>query len=127
MRRGAERCLTTYIKGDLTGHASMPLYSSVESVCYASYDLNFWTLNITMVNTIRLLQLCAAAAAAIATPAVLPPVGPFTEVLGRRQSTGSNNLTIDLGYAIYQGANNATSGINSWKGSVARSIGVAVQ
>ena len=104
----------------------MSLYPSVEPVRHASLSLNIWTL-ITMVNAIRLLQLCAAAAVAIASPAFLPPVDPFADALGKRQSTGSNNLTIDLGYAIYQGANNATTGINSWKGSVARPTSVWVR
>ena len=31
-------------------------------------------------------------------------------------STASNNLQVDLGYAIYQGYNNATQGLNIWKG-----------
>jgi len=37
----------------------------------------------------------------------------------RRQavsSTASDDLQVDLGYAIYQGYNNATQGLNIWKG-----------
>ena len=44
--------------------------------------------------------------------------GPFDAALRSRQSTGgsSSNLTVDLGYEIYQGYLNSTSGLNIWKG-----------
>jgi hypothetical protein len=32
------------------------------------------------------------------------------------QSSSSDALDVDLGYEIYQGFNNATSGINTWRG-----------
>lgn len=32
----------------------------------------------------------------------------------------SSNLTVDLDYAVYQGASNATTKLNVWKGSVNR-------
>lgn len=42
---------------------------------------------------------------------------PFNEVLKKRQATSSNSsLQIDLGYSIYEGVNNATAGINTWRG-----------
>lgn len=44
---------------------------------------------------------------------------PYPAVLWARQArTGSNesSLQVDLGYQVYQGYNNATSGLNIWKG-----------
>jgi len=50
------------------------------------------------------------------TVAALPQSQPFREVLRSRQSTTSNDLEVDLGYEIYQGSSNASTGINSWRG-----------
>jgi carboxylesterase type B len=43
---------------------------------------------------------------------------PFEESLRKRQATNSSAfpLQVDLGYSIYEGVNNATSGINLWSG-----------
>lgn len=41
----------------------------------------------------------------------------FDEILKKRQATSSNSsLQVDLGYSIYEGVNNATTGINVWRG-----------
>lgn len=48
--------------------------------------------------------------------AALPQSQPFREVLRNRQSTTSNALEVDLGYEIYQGSSNASTGINAWRG-----------
>ncbi|KIW70149.1 hypothetical protein PV04_02449 [Phialophora macrospora] len=43
---------------------------------------------------------------------------PYPVALGRRQVSGgsSSPLQVDLGYEVYQGYNNATTGLNLWKG-----------
>ena len=46
----------------------------------------------------------------------LPRADPFKQVRSKRQSTGSNDLSVDLGYEIYQGVSNASTGLNTWKG-----------
>ncbi|CAN9425458.1 unnamed protein product [Alternaria alternata] len=46
----------------------------------------------------------------------LPHPQPFKEVLGKRQSTTANALEVDLGYGIYQGTSNTSTGINTWRG-----------
>jgi len=44
--------------------------------------------------------------------------GPFDSAFSKRQSpdVSSTNLTVDLGYEVYQGYWNSESGINSWQG-----------
>jgi hypothetical protein len=46
----------------------------------------------------------------------LPQSQPFREVLRSRQSAVSNALEVDLGYEIYQGSSNTSTGINTWRG-----------
>ncbi|RFU27085.1 hypothetical protein B7463_g9250, partial [Scytalidium lignicola] len=43
---------------------------------------------------------------------------PFEEALAKRSTShnNNNNLQVDLGYSVYTGVHNATTGINSWKG-----------
>lgn len=42
---------------------------------------------------------------------------PFAAVVEKRQSqTVNGSLQIDLGYAVYQGVANTTTGLNTWKG-----------
>jgi hypothetical protein len=48
--------------------------------------------------------------------AALPQSQPFREALRYRQSTKNNALEVDLGYGIYQGSSNASTGINTWRG-----------
>lgn len=61
-------------------------------------------------------SLIASALTLSGTVAALPQSQPFREVLRSRQSTTSNALEVDLGYEIYQGSSNASTGINSWRG-----------
>jgi hypothetical protein len=51
-------------------------------------------------------------------PAVfaLPHTQSFGEALSKRQSNNSNALEVDLGYEVYQGSTNTTTGINTWRG-----------
>ncbi|MCJ1308449.1 hypothetical protein MMC25_002102 [Agyrium rufum] len=46
--------------------------------------------------------------------AVLPS-RPF-EHIKLQASTSNDNLTVDLGYAVYQGVANSSTGLNTWKG-----------
>ncbi|KAL1792518.1 hypothetical protein ACET3X_009025 [Alternaria dauci] len=48
--------------------------------------------------------------------AALPQPKPFREVSRKRQSTTGNDLEVDLGYGIYQGSSNTSTGINTWRG-----------
>jgi hypothetical protein len=45
-----------------------------------------------------------------------PQSRPFKNALDARQNAGNNSLAVDLGYGIYQGYSNASTGINTWKG-----------
>ena len=63
-----------------------------------------------------LTSLIASALTLSGAVAALPQSQPFREVLRKRQSTTSNALEVDLGYEVYQGSNNASTGINSWRG-----------
>jgi hypothetical protein len=68
---------------------------------------------------LQLISVYLLAAAGANASAVLPSK-PFAEALSKRWGTGgsTNNLTVDLGYEIYVGTNNATTGINTFKGFV---------
>jgi hypothetical protein len=68
-------------------------------------------------KTINLVAV-AAAIAVVASP--FSPSNSFTRTLGKR--VDPSTLTVDLGYAVYQGVSNSTLGINSWKGQVVTSI-----
>lgn len=48
----------------------------------------------------------------------LPKPRPFEHALRARQNAGNDALTVDLGYALYQGYGNASTGINTWRGRV---------
>ena len=45
---------------------------------------------------------------------------PFDSTLSRRQNqdVSSDNLTVDLGYEVYQGYFDSSVGLNSWKGLI---------
>jgi hypothetical protein len=45
-----------------------------------------------------------------------PQSRPFRHALNARQDAGNNSLTVDLGYGVYEGFSNASTGINTWKG-----------
>ena len=44
--------------------------------------------------------------------------GLLDSAFGKRQSPGlsPSNVTVDLGYEVYQGYYDSSSGLNSWKG-----------
>jgi hypothetical protein len=46
----------------------------------------------------------------------IPSSRPFKHALRARQDSGSDPLTVDLGYGVYQGYANASTNINTWKG-----------
>ncbi|KAG9185806.1 hypothetical protein G6011_07137 [Alternaria panax] len=48
--------------------------------------------------------------------AALPQSQPFREVLRKRQDTTNNALEVDLGYGVYQGSRNTSTGLNTWRG-----------
>jgi hypothetical protein len=64
---------------------------------------------------LSILAVIAASSLTLATP--FDPQ-PFSNALRKRQSTTTNssNLQVDLGYSIYEGFHNQTSGINQWSG-----------
>lgn len=41
---------------------------------------------------------------------------PFSAFDARRVTTDDVGLQVDLGYAVYEGYNNATTGLNVWRG-----------
>jgi hypothetical protein len=58
-------------------------------------------------------------AASLAASAAVPVAQPFQHLNTKRQSTnvtGSGDLEVDLGYEVYEGYNNQTTGINIWRG-----------
>ena len=60
-------------------------------------------------------------AASLAASAALPVAQPFEQFKAKRQSTNAtsnSDLEVDLGYEVYEGYNNQTTGINIWRGYV---------
>jgi hypothetical protein len=61
--------------------------------------------------------LAAFALALSSATEAFPQSQPFRHALRERQDTGSSDaLTVDLGYGVYQGYSNSTTGINTWRG-----------
>lgn len=58
-------------------------------------------------------------AASLAASAAVPVSQPFEHFKAKRQSSNSS-LEVDLGYEIYEGYTNQTTGINIWRGYVQR-------
>lgn len=56
-------------------------------------------------------------AASLAASAAVPASQPFEHFKAKRQSTNSS-LEVDLGYEVYEGYTNQTTGINIWRGYV---------
>ncbi|KAG9553989.1 hypothetical protein KCU97_g19130, partial [Aureobasidium melanogenum] len=54
-------------------------------------------------------------AASLAASAAVPVAHPFEQFKAKRQSSNSS-LEVDLGYEIYEGYTNQTTGINIWRG-----------
>jgi hypothetical protein len=60
-------------------------------------------------------------AASLAVGAAVPVAQPFQHFNAKRQTTnvtGSSDLEVDLGYEVYEGYHNQTTGINIWRGYV---------
>jgi hypothetical protein len=45
-----------------------------------------------------------------------PQSRPFKNALLARQDSGTDCLTVDVGYGVYQGYSNTSTNINTWKG-----------
>jgi hypothetical protein len=61
--------------------------------------------------------LAAFALAVSSVTEAFPQSQPFRHALRERQDSGSSDaLTVDLGYGVYQGYSNSTTGINTWRG-----------
>jgi L-cysteine desulfidase len=65
--------------------------------------------------------LCGAflGAVSLAASAAVPIAQPFEHVKAKRESmntSGSSGLVVDLGYEVYGGFSNQTTGINIWRG-----------
>lgn len=41
---------------------------------------------------------------------------PFSAFNAGQVTAGSTGLQVDLGYSVYEGYNNATTGLNVWRG-----------
>jgi hypothetical protein len=52
----------------------------------------------------------------ICVASAFPQFQPFKHVLQERQDAKKDPLTVDLGYGVYRGSTNASSGINTWRG-----------
>jgi hypothetical protein len=63
-----------------------------------------------------LLQLLTLALSLSSVASAFPRSQPFKHALHARQDVGNDNLTVDLGYGVYQGYANSSTGINTWKG-----------
>lgn len=72
----------------------------------------------SVINTLLLAGGCHLAAAA---PSAYD-ARPFESVLQKRQSTSLGQTLVDLGYSTYQGVQNATTGLTTWKGYVKANI-----
>lgn len=70
-----------------------------------------------MFYSVRLLLFCTAVAAAVSASPYSNP-RPFDAVLSRRQNVvnATSSLTVDLGYEVYQGVDNTSTGLRTFKG-----------
>ncbi|EDU40805.1 PnbA Carboxylesterase type B [Pyrenophora tritici-repentis] len=64
----------------------------------------------------QLISLFAGVLSVSCTAVASPHSQPFSELLRQRHSTTSGSLEVDLGYEIYRGVSNSSTGINTWKG-----------
>ena len=44
---------------------------------------------------------------------------PFRPALRQRQAGGGSSLRVDLGYELYEGVANSSTGLHTWRGSIA--------
>ncbi|KAF1944125.1 acetylcholinesterase precursor [Clathrospora elynae] len=63
-----------------------------------------------------LLRLAAFVLSLSAATLASPQSRPFNHALRERQNLGNDPLTVDLGYGVYRGYANASTGINTWRG-----------
>lgn len=68
-----------------------------------------------MKHLLKFISICALVATGVNSVTVLQS-NPFENALGKRQSGGQNSLEVDLGYSVYVGVQNSTTGINTFKG-----------
>ena len=54
--------------------------------------------------------------AAAVSASTLPRLHPYRQFQDKGQVPSGSQLLVDLGYEIYEGVANATTGLNSWKG-----------
>ena len=64
------------------------------------------------------IQLLALLSACAAWPGYDHNAKPYAAAIHARQTAAnsSSSLKVDLGYGVYQGTTNSTSGLNIWKG-----------
>lgn len=75
--------------------------------------------SLIVMHSIQALATVLAAAALAVPPASAIPYKngrAYDAVKQKRELPGRNGLTVDLGYEVYEGFNNASTGINSWLG-----------
>jgi hypothetical protein len=78
-------------------------------------------LNLVSMPSISTLVGAFLGAASLAASAALPVAQPFENFKAKRQSsnaTSNSDLEVDLGYEVYEGYKNQTTGINIWRGYV---------
>ena len=78
-------------------------------------DFLSFLLFIKMRFSLQIFVLGAAFVELVAATPLLNPK-PFDALLSKRQSTSTSGVIVDLGYEIYQGVANASTGLNTWKG-----------
>jgi hypothetical protein len=64
-------------------------------------------------------------AASLAASAAVPIAQPFQHFNAKRQTTNvtsNSDLEVDLGYEVYEGYSNQTTGINIWRGYVKKNL-----
>ena len=57
-------------------------------------------------------------ASSLVAGAAVPLSQPFEHVKEKRQAQNDNGLQVDLGYEVYNGYTNQTTGLNIWRGYV---------
>lgn len=64
----------------------------------------------------------ALAVASTAAGSALPRAAPFDHLKSKGQSGARNGLQVDLGYSIYKGFLNHSSGLNQWNGYMGNAL-----
>jgi hypothetical protein len=63
-----------------------------------------------------LLQIATFVLSVSSVAFAFPQSQPFKHAVRARQDSGNDALTIDLGYGVYRGYANASTGLNTWRG-----------